>query len=141
MARGFRSSFSGGRGGRSGGSRRGFGGRSSSSGTRSSSRSSGGRSSQPKGQVKSGKTIQYAIKGPRGGTKYIGTTNNPRRRAAEHRESGKLGPKDRLEVQSQAVPRKAAEGIERSKLASHRKTHRGRNPKHNTTNDGKFHTT
>ena len=48
-----------------------------------------GSGSEPKGQVESGKVVQYSIRDRRGNPKYIGTTNNPRCRAAEHRESGK----------------------------------------------------
>ena len=144
MARGFSGGSRGGFGSRGGGSRssgsRGSTSRSSSSRSGGGSkRSSGSNGSKPKGQVKSGKAVQYAIKGPRGGTKYVGTTNNPRRRAAEHRDSGKLKRGDKLVVESRPVPRGVAEKMERGKLASHRDSHRGRNPKHNTTNDGQFH--
>ncbi|MXY20286.1 MAG: GIY-YIG nuclease family protein [Dehalococcoidia bacterium] len=136
MARGFRGGFRGGsRGGgfRSGGGRRGIG--SSGGGRRSSGRS--GRSSS-KGQIKGGKSVQYAIEGSRGETKYIGTTNNPRQRAVEHRQKGKLGKGDRLVVETKPISRKSAERVESAKLASHRQQH-GRNPKHNTTNDGRYH--
>ena len=119
MARGFR----GGRG------RRGSGG-----GGRDSSRSK----SASKGRVRGGKAVQYAIKTPKGETTYYGTTNNPRRRAAEHRESGKLGKGDRLVVQTKAVSRKSAEKVESAKLNSYRRQNR-HNPKHNTTGDGRYH--
>ena len=82
--------------------------------------------------------MQYAIKDSDGNTKYLGTTNNPRRRAAEHRDTGKLGAGDKMEVQTRAVSRGAAESVERGRLASHRNRHGG-NPEHNATNDGKFH--
>ena len=98
MARGF-----------SGGYRGGIGRRGSSSGSnRSRSNGAGRRSSgsstrtRSKGQVKSGKAVQYAIKDRRGKSTYYGTTNNPRRRAAEHRKSGKLGKGDRLVVETKA---------------------------------------
>ena len=117
---------------RGGGGRRGGG---SGAGRRSSSRSS--RTSS-KGQVKDGKAVQYAIRDSKDKTKYYGTTNNPRRRAAEHRESGKLGKGDRLVVETKAVSRKSAEKVEAAKLGSHRRQH-GRNPKHNITRDGKYH--
>ena len=116
-----------------GGASRSYGNR---SGGRMSARS--GRGSRPKGQVKSGKAVQYSIKDRRGKTKYIGTTNNPTRRAAEHRKTGKLARGDKLAVETRAVQRKSAERVEAAKLASHRRRH-GRNPKHNTTNDGKYH--
>ena len=127
MARGYS------RGGYRGGARRSSGGQSS---TR---RSSSSRSSaRPKGQIKSGKAVQYAIKNGKGDTKYIGTTNNPSRRAAEHQKTGKLGNGDKLVVQTRAISRKSGESVEAAKLASHRRQHGG-NPKHNTTNDGKYH--
>ena len=126
MARGFSGGYRGGVGRRSAGS--GAGRRSSGSNSRARS----------KGQVKNGKAVQYAIRDRRGKAKYYGTTNNPGRRAVEHRKSGKLGKGDRLVVESRAIPRKSAEKVEAAKLASHRRQHR-RNPKHNTTNDGKYH--
>lgn len=127
MARG----FSGRRGSATGGRRSG----SSGAGRRSSGSNSRARS---KGQVKSGKAVQYAIKDRRGKSTYYGTTNNPRRRAAEHRKSGKLGKGDKLVVETRAIPRKSAERVEAAKLSAHRRQHR-RNPKHNTTRDGKYH--
>ena len=91
-----------------------------------------------KGQIKSGKKVQYAIEDSKGRPKYYGTTNNPSRRAAEHRKTGKLGRGDKLVVQTRAISRKSAERVEAAKLSSHRRQH-GRNPKHNTTNDGRYH--
>ena len=113
-------------------------GGSGSRGSGSGGRSSSGRRSTPRGQIKGGKAVQYAIRGRDGGTKYVGTTNNPGRRAAEHRATGKLDKGDKLEVQTRAVSRTKAERVEAAKLASHRKQH-GRNPQDNTTNDGRFH--
>ena len=100
--------------------------------------SGGGGVGRRKGRIRSGKAVQYSIKDRRGNTKYVGTTNNPRRRAAEHRETGKLGRGDKLVVETRAISRRSAESVERGKLASFcRKL--GRNPKYNTTDDGKFH--
>ena len=118
---------------RRGGARRSSGGRGSA--RRSSGGGGAGRS---RGRIRSGKVVQYSIKDRRGNTKYVGTTNNPRRRAAEHREAGKLGRGDRFVVETRAISRKSAERVERGKLASFRRRH-GRNPRHNTTNDGRFH--
>ena len=134
MARGFSGGYRGGSGRRSSGTGARRGG-SSGAGRRSSGSSSRARS---KGQVKSGKTVQYAIKDRRGNSTYSGTTNNPRRRASEHRKSGKFGKGDQLVVETRAITRKSAERVEAAKLASHRRQHR-RNPKHNTTRDGKYH--
>ena len=122
------------RGNYRGGARRSSG---SGGGARRDSGSGGGAKSQ-KGQIKSGKSVQYSIKSRKGNTKYIGTTNNPTRRAAEHRTAGKLGRGDKLVVETRAVSRKSAEGMEAAKLASHRRNY-GSNPGHNTTSDGKYH--
>ena len=134
MARGFSGGYRGsvGHRGSGTGSRRGG---SSGAARRSGSSSSRGRS---KGQVKNGKAVQYSIKDRKGKLTYYGTTNNPRRRAAEHKKSGKLGKGDQLVVETRVIPRKSAERVEAAKLAAHRRRHR-RNPKHNTTKDGKYH--
>ena len=99
---------------------------------------SGSRQQSPKGQIKGGQAVQYAVKGKNGQTKYIGKTNNPRRRAVQHRESGKMGPNDKLEVQSKAISHGKAERLESGRLKGYRQEH-GHNPQHNTTNDGQFH--
>ena len=153
MARGFGSGgFKGGGASRGGSGSRGAGGSRGGSGSSGSGWSrggpsrgnaekhgSGGRSTtNPKGQVRDGKAVQYSIKDQKGNTKYIGTTNNPTRRASEHRESGKLGRGDKLVVETRSVTRTSAEKVEKAKLSSHRQQH-GKNPKYNTTNDGKFH--
>ena len=105
---------------------------------RGQSSTGGNRSSRRKGQVRNGKSVQYAIKGAGGQTKYIGTTNNPTRRAAQHKQSGKMGSGDRVVVETRPTSRSKAEGVERAKLKSFRQNN-GRNPQHNRTNDGKYH--
>ena len=105
-------------------------------GGRSRSASRGSR--RPKGQVRGGKSVQYSIKSSRGRTKYYGVTKNPSRRAAAHRESGKLAPGDRFRVETRPLSRAEAERVESTKLASYRGSHRGRNPRHNTTRSGQF---
>lgn len=110
----------------------------SSESRRGRSSTGGNRSRQPKGKVRNGKSVQYSIKGAKGHTKYIGTTNNPTRRAAQHQHSGKMGPGDRLVVETRPTSRSKAEGVERAKLRSFRQDN-GRNPQHNKTNDGKYH--
>ena len=102
------------------------------------SRSASRGSSRSKGQVRSGKSVQYSIKSSRGRTKYYGVTNNPSRRAAEHRESGKLARGDRFRVETRPVSRTKAERVESAKLASYRRSHGGQNPQHNTTRSGQF---
>ena len=121
---------------RSGGFR--SGGRSQSSAGRSGRGGSSRPQRQPKGQIKRGKVVQYAIRDESGQTKYIGSTNNPTRRAAEHREGGKMRSGDKLEVQSQPISRRKAEQLESGRLKEHRRTH-GDNPQHNTANDGQYH--
>ena len=105
-------------------------------GGRSRSSSRGGR--RPKGQVRGGKSVQYSIRSSGGRPKYYGVTNNPSRRAKQHRESGKLARGDRFRVETRPVSRTKAERVESAKLASHRRSHRGRNPQHNTTRSGQF---
>lgn len=82
--------------------------------------------------------MQYAIKSSRGGTKYIGVSNNPTRRAAEHRKSGKMRGGDKLVVQSRALSRPKAERLESGRLKGYRDSHGGRNPRHNTTKSGQY---
>lgn len=95
-------------------------------------------SRRPKGQVKNGKSVQYSIKGADGKTKYIGTTNNPSRRASQHKKSGKLSSGDRLVVETRPTSRSKAERVEKAKLKTFRQDN-GQNPQHNKTNDGKYH--
>ena len=129
MARGSRVSrgFRGSRSSRSSGSRAG----------RAGARK-GSRKQRPKGQLKGGSVVQYAVKSKNGKTTYIGSTNNPTRRASEHRKSGKMRRGDKMEVQSRALPRDKAERLERGRLKGHRRAH-GRNPQHNKTSDGQYH--
>ena len=75
----------------------------------------------------------YVIRGRGGRTNYVGITNNPRRRAAEHRRSGKRG---RLQVVTGGMPRGKARRWEATKLARFRKSNRGRNPTYNKTRSG-----
>ena len=123
------------------GSSRGGGSSPRSSGRPQSSgrgRPAGHSKAAPKGQIKDGKAVQYAIKGKTGETKYIGSTNNPTRRAAQHQQSGKMKRGDRLEVQSKPVSRQQANSLEAGRLSGHRKAHGG-NPERNHTNDGQYH--
>ena len=118
------------------------GGRGSTSKSRPSSgsalSSAGSKGSTPKGQIKGGKTVQYSIKDSSGNTKYVGTTNNPSRRAAEHRQTGKMASGDKMAVETKAIPRQSSERVESAKIGAHRRTN-GQNPQHNKTNDGRYH--
>ncbi|MDE0498833.1 MAG: hypothetical protein OXH86_15900 [Acidimicrobiaceae bacterium] len=64
---------------------------------------------------------------------YVGVTNNPRRRAAEHRRSGKRGSM-RVETDRRAAG--SARSWEARRLAGIRRRNRGRNPPHNKTRTG-----
>ena len=112
--------------------------RGSRSGSKGRSSPTGNKPAPPKGQVRNGKAVQYAVKNPAGETTYIGTTNNPARRAAQHQQSGKMQPADCLKVQTKPTTRSKAESVESAKLRAHRKAN-GQNPQHNKTNDGRYH--
>ncbi len=116
-------------------SSRGSSGRQQSSGH---SKQSGRSATAPKGQIKGGKAVQYAIKGKTGETKYIGSTNNPTRRAAQHQQSGKMQPGESLEIQIKPISREQANRLEAGRMSGHRKAHGG-NPERNHTNDGQYH--
>lgn len=75
----------------------------------------------------------YTIRGRGGKVKYVGITNNPSRRAAQHRRAGKRG---RLQVQTGRMSREKARRWEGAKLARFRKSNRGRNPTYNKTRSG-----
>ena len=136
MGRGFsgRGGFSRGGGGSRSSGGRSAGGQGNNAGR---SRSSGGQSSRPKGQVRNGKVVQYAVQTQSGKTTYIGSTNNPTRRAAQHQQNGKMGTGDRLVVQSRPISRAKAERLESGRLHGHRQEN-GRNPRHNATRDGRY---
>lgn len=75
----------------------------------------------------------YKLKSRWGRTTYIGITNNPRRRAAQHRRSGKQG---RLTVSTRKMTRSQARRWEAAALSNHRRSNRGRNPRYNKTRTG-----
>ena len=133
-----------GRGFRSGGFRggRSFGGRSRSYGGRGRSRSSGGSGKSLKSRSSASapnknKTVVYSIYNSRGKRKYVGTTNNPERRAAQHARSGRLTRGDKLGVESRRMSRKSAERLEARKIQGYRRR-TGRLPKQNKTPDGQY---
>ena len=93
----------------------------------------GGRRS-PSGRKKTVDRSQgYTIRDSKGRIKYVGETNNPQRRAVEHKRAGKGGT---LQVETRPMPRGWARRWEKQKLARHRKTHGGQNPAHNQTPSG-----
>ena len=81
-----------------------------------------------------GKRVRgYSLRDGRGRPTYYGVSNNPRRRATEHKRDGKRG---KLKVETRPMSRGYARSWEARKLARHRKTHRGKNPVHNKTRSG-----
>jgi predicted GIY-YIG superfamily endonuclease len=71
----------------------------------------------------------------RGKAVYIGTTNNPRRRNAEHSRSGK--DYDHMKVTSPRLSKSEAGRRETRNLRSYKKATK-RKPKYNKTADGKY---
>ena len=61
---------------------------------------------------------------------YIGITNDPERREAEHRAEGKVFRT--FHVVPPRVTKAGAEMWEEERLASYRRNHKGKNPKYNT---------
>lgn len=82
------------------------------------------------------KSQVYTLRGKRNEVNYVGETNNPQRRAAEHKQDGKSG---RMQVESRPMTRTAARRLEKRRLATYRRTHQGKNPPYNKTRDGGFH--
>lgn len=81
-----------------------------------------------------GRAVQgYSLRDRKGRPTYFGVTNDPSRRAAEHKRDGKRG---KLKVETRRMSRAYARSWEKRKLARHRKTHRGKNPVHNKTRSG-----
>lgn len=75
----------------------------------------------------------HTLRDGRGRVVYVGTTNNPRRRAAEHRKSGKHG---RMRVETGGMSRGSARSWEAGRLSGHRRRNMGRNPRYNKTRSG-----
>ena len=75
----------------------------------------------------------YTIRGRYGRIDYVGVTNNPGRRASEHKRAGKRG---KIKVETRAMSPASAKGWEAGRLANYRRTHRGSNPRYNRTRSG-----
>ena len=73
-------------------------------------------------------TITYDLKKGRT-VVYKGTTNDPERREAEHRESGKKF--DRLVPTSRSMTEDGALKKEQKQLEQYQRSHGGENPKYN----------
>ena len=85
------------------------------------------------GRPSGGKAQGYTLRGPHGKINYVGTTNNPGRRAAEHKGEGKSG---NLRTETRPLSQGAAERWEANRLQTYRDNHGGKNPKHNRTKNG-----
>ena len=94
-------------------------------------RSSGNR---PSGGNRGG-VRGYTLRGRNGRVNYVGVTNSPTRRAGEHKRDGKRGS---MKVETRPTSRSAAQRWEADKLAAHRRTHSGNNPRHNRTRSGRW---
>ena len=68
---------------------------------------------------------------------YVGTTNNPKRRASQHRRSGKLSSGGTFKMESRRMSRRSAENLEARKILDYR-NRTGKLPKNNKTSDGRF---
>ena len=87
---------------------------------------------------KSSKSVKvYSLYDSKGKRTYVGSTNNPARRASEHAKSGKLTKGGKLKVESKTMSRQAAQRLEASKIQGYRQR-TGSLPKYNRTADGQY---
>ena len=83
---------------------------------------------------RSSRTVRgYTLRGRNGRINYVGVSNNPTRRAAEHKQDGKRGS---MKVETRAMSREAAQRWESRRLNTFRRNHRGKNPPFNRTRGG-----
>ena len=75
----------------------------------------------------------YTLRSHKDRIKYIGETNDPQRRAAEHERDGKTG---RMIVETDPMPRADAHRWEKQKLADYQNENQGMKPVYNRTQDG-----
>lgn len=80
--------------------------------------------------------VGYTLRCQRNRVLYIGITNNPRAREAEHRLDGKRF--NHLNIETRPMSRNYAEAWEARRLARYR-DYVGRNPHYNRTDDGQYH--
>ena len=80
--------------------------------------------------------VGYTLRCQRNRVLYIGITNNPRAREAEHRLDGKRF--NHLNIETRPMSRDYAEAWEARRLANYR-DYVGRNPHYNRTDDGQYH--
>ena len=92
-----------------------------------------GRSGAGSRRASSGRVRGYTLRGKNGRIGYVGVTNNPDRRAAEHKQDGKRG---NLQVETRSMSREVARSWESQRLAAYRRSHGGKNPPQNQTRSG-----
>ena len=130
------------RGFRGGGSgaRRSFSGRSRAAGRSSGRSRSTSRSARRSGSSRSsaGGVGAYSIYDSSGKRTYIGSTNNPERRAAEHARHGRLTRGGEMVVESRPMSRDAARRLVAKKVQGYRRRTR-KLPRLNRTSDGHHH--
>ena len=80
--------------------------------------------------------VGYTLRCQRNRVLYIGITNNPRAREAEHRLDGKRF--NHLNIETRPMSRDYGEAWEARRLANYR-DYVGRNPHYNRTDDGQYH--
>ncbi len=95
---------------------------------RKGSSSRGGRSSKSPSHGSRSKAQGYTLRGKNNRIEYVGITNNPTRRAAEHKREGKPGS---LNVETRKMSRPAAHKWEENKLQTYRSNHSGKAPPEN----------
>ena len=122
------------KGRRSSGGRRGNRGvgRASGYGGRSRANGNANRKSSREG------VVVYSTYDSKGKRMYVGSTNDPKRRATQHIRTGKLAKGGKLVVEPKRMSRKAAERLEAKKIRGY-KRRTGRLPEYNKTADGQYH--
>ena len=75
----------------------------------------------------------YTLRGRNNRVDYVGITNNPGRRAGEHKQDGKRGS---MKAETQPMSRPVARRWEANRLAAYRSNHGGKNPRYNQTRSG-----
>ncbi len=93
---------------------------------RKSSRSASGNKRSVRG---------YTLRGRNGRINYIGVSNNPDRRAAEHKKDGKRGS---MKVETRSMSRESARRWESGRLATYRRNNGGKNPPANKSRSGRW---
>lgn len=78
-------------------------------------------------------TVTYELKN-RNEVLYVGTTNDPERRMAEHQAAGKKFSK--MTITSRKMTEQGAKKKEAQRLETYRQNHNQRNPKYNKDTDG-----